>query len=786
MLTKDIFKSGAAVLRDFLHAKKASVLICCGCWAAVGLFVVSSDLGRTLEYQIARQAEFVFRDLLNLSPQLDPRVKIFGYDDKAIAALKSPDISLSDWTGLLHALNARKPRAVLVDKIFGFIPESESADLQKFINELKNEKNTALGAFLHTNVIPQRPTLELEREEFMLDNFMNIQMTGLPWLPIKNMQVYGPQKDIAMAAGRIGQILYPGFGSVAPWIRVSESRAVPHLGLAVASEVVMTSSGIILDGASLPLDRRGLIQVNFTSLAEYYKRARSMRSLIVRSREVQPIEEVNEGDVIVLLPLMYTGNFDVLESPLGRIPAGFIHASMASSILKGEWLRPMGNPYLMMGVLVVLGTILGGIAGAVRFWPIFLSVLTVGVGGSLSGFAYFGLVFPWLFPLAGFAAAALTMYGISVFELHERSRRLNDALNGLMPKHKLKDLIDGKSILTREPCEHVVTVMFLDIANFSAAAQERTPKDVFFQLKSIMNRVTIAVHKYGGTVDRTLGDGLLCFFGYSYDGSTNTNHADSAIACGREIQRSNVLKCIEDGKGTDPILPFRIGINTASAFIGDLGNSDRIDFTLIGNGVNLAQRLEAASDHHSMMVSLTTFDLSTLYNVKSEGVSRRKIKIKHHEELVDCVELDPLIDIPDQRQAAVKILRQRLSLNRGEQRWPVSGKVGMTFETMFGTASLVDFSKSGLCVALPTFLARGVQLAIEIKSEDQSLYEELRNEGLLKFRAEVRWGRPKDRVFIHGIQFIDINEGQQGAFLEIMRKHCVHENSNVAEFRRVS
>ncbi len=629
-----------------------------------------------------------------------------------------------------------------------------------------------LSAFLHPD-IPLRLPLDVERKEFMLDKYIGDVIDPLSWLPINNLKVYGPHEELAEAASRVGSILYPGYGVIAPWVRVSSKRAVPHLGLAVGSDVKLTRVGTVIDGTLVPLDRHGFANINFTSQTEYWSHTSSMRRIIQRSRDGVALTEIEPGDVVILLPLMYSGAFDVLEGPTGRIPAGFLHANIADSILRDDWLKSYSSvPYATLIIAVMASNLVGGISGAVGFWPLFLAALTFGIGGSLVAFAYFNLALPWLFLSVPFFGASLTMYARSVYALHERTRRLKDALTGLMPRHKLNDLIRGKYKLSREPCERVVTVMFLDIANFSVASQERTPKDVFMQLKEIMNRVSATIHKYGGTVDRTLGDGLLCFFGYCYDGVASDSHADSAINCAREIQRDNVLKCIEDGGKAAPILPFRIGINTTSAFIGDMGNLDRIDFTLIGNGVNQAQRLESACDHHSIVVSLTTFDLATEWHGSSNGICRRKIKIKHHENLVDCVDIDPLHNMSEQRITAAKLLRARLSLDRRDQRWPVGDGVTVSLTTKYGTARLVDFSRSGLCVVLPTFLARGVQLGVQIDTQDTVLAAELRDEGLLKFNGEIRWGRPRETEYLHGLQFLDINETQLDAFLDTMRRHC--------------
>src|SRR5690606_9173672 len=108
----------------------------------------------------------------------------------------------------------------------------------------------------------------------------------------------------------------------------------------------------------------------------------------------------------------------------------------------------------------------------------------------------------------------------------------------------------------------VVSIMFIDIVGFSAISESRSPEEVFKYLKDLMDRMRSEIHAHGGVVDRVLGDGLLAFFGYHYDGrKASDDHASQALAAALVIQRQNVEHCLKAGDG-DPIFPLRIGINT--------------------------------------------------------------------------------------------------------------------------------------------------------------------------------------------------------------------------------
>ncbi len=741
-------------------------------WSGLGCFFSETNLGGQLEYQNARRIEFVVRDKLGHSPRLDPRLRIFTFDDKAVASIKSTELPLADWTAVLRSLRLRKPRAILIDKIFGYTNSNDAGDVDAFVAEIKQHSNLAVGSFLHPVAIPLRPTLDTSRQEFALDRpeVQNPELSS--WLPEQNMQVYGPQPEIA-AHLQIGQFLYQDQGTLFPWVRFLPNRAIPHLSFYAADHFRVSARGPEVNGKIVPLDRHGMLPINFTSSTQYYQVANSMRSLIERSRRQDQVTDVNTDDIVLLLPLMYTGNADYIETPLGKIPGGLVHATVINSVLTGEWLSPVMNPVACVIFLAAFGTLLGMTVDPKWFWSGLASVLTLVIGGGIMGFSFGGIMSPWFFPSLSLAGAALTMHGIVTFDLRERSRRLNNALSGLVPKDRLAELLTSSTRIEREACEAVVTVMFLDISNFSTTALQLQPKDVFLLLKSTMGRITEIVHKHGGTIDRTMGDGLLCFFGYSYDGRRQENHAEVAVACAREIQRDNVQHAIASQENRMPVWPFRIGINTTSAFIGDLGNHDRIDFTLIGNGVNFAQRLEAACPHHSFLVSLTTFDLSDLSRGKQDGVHRCKIKIKNQSELVEAIEVDPLVDNPDLRNQATKAMRVFLSLDRNDERWPVASSPNLDFSSPFGKAVLIDFSRSGVCISLPTYLAKGVSVTFEVTSTRTDLNQRLLTSGLQTFRTEVRWGRPKDGNYMHGFLFTDVSDRHKQAFFEILREACL-------------
>jgi adenylate cyclase len=138
--------------------------------------------------------------------------------------------------------------------------------------------------------------------------------------------------------------------------------------------------------------------------------------------------------------------------------------------------------------------------------------------------------------------------------------------------------------------KQVISIMFCDIRGFTAYSENKDPQDVIYRLNEYLTAMTGVIFKHGGTLDKYLGDGLMAFFGapvYYED------HIERAIATAREIQiEVDKLNRAWAKRGAVP-LKVACGINTGPAVVGNVGSPERMDYTLIGEDVNLASRVEA-------------------------------------------------------------------------------------------------------------------------------------------------------------------------------------------------
>ena len=136
----------------------------------------------------------------------------------------------------------------------------------------------------------------------------------------------------------------------------------------------------------------------------------------------------------------------------------------------------------------------------------------------------------------------------------------------------------------------VVTILFVDIRNFTHISENLSPQDVTNVLNEYFSVIEPIIANYNGIINKYMGDGVLAIFG---EPIKNEEHALNAIKCGVELQyqvKQLKEKLIKEGK---PKIEIGIGINTGEVFAGNIGTEERLEYTVIGDNVNLAYRIEA-------------------------------------------------------------------------------------------------------------------------------------------------------------------------------------------------
>ena len=206
----------------------------------------------------------------------------------------------------------------------------------------------------------------------------------------------------------------------------------------------------------------------------------------------------------------------------------------------------------------------------------------------------------------------------------EELKRYNDLRRYLSPKLAEKILSSGNT-LGAEPQRKMITVLFSDIRNFSTLTDNLEPEELFNLLDSYLSEMTKLIHHYEGTLNKIIGDGMLIFFG---DPIPMEDHAQRSVRMAIDMQKK-VADLKKEWLQYGYELGVGIGINTGYMSVGNIGSDMHMDYTVIGNQVNVAARLESEAKAGQILVSQRTYSRVKDF-VEVEEIGKIKVKGIHN------------------------------------------------------------------------------------------------------------------------------------------------------------
>jgi len=300
---------------------------------------------------------------------------------------------------------------------------------------------------------------------------------------------------------------------------------------------------------------------------------------------------------------------DVFATPLGLdTPGPSLHLHAIAAALDHEFLRatPLSVDYALV---CAAGLLAWGIIGFVRR-PLFCILLLIAVGAAYVGGARLFYDRSGLFILAVPVLAAFLMSGLFSlgFEyMLERLEKLRTrrTLERYVSKNLVKEILENpkgyySSMLgSRKP----VTILFSDIVGFTTVTERADPVALVTQLNEYLSRMVAGVFDNDGTLDKFVGDAVMAVWGNVSSRGTAEDAkaaARAAIAMRRELRKLNEQW---RATGTEE-LKIGIGINQGEVLVGNIGSEEKMDFTVIGDAVNLASRLEALTRTYQVDILL--------------------------------------------------------------------------------------------------------------------------------------------------------------------------------------
>lgn len=379
---------------------------------------------------------------------------------------------------------------------------------------------------------------------------------------------------------------------------------------------------------------------------------------------------------------------------------------------------------------------------------------------------------PWPFVLAGFLAAAIYTFRVKNHYELIAGAKIRASFANQIPNSQLKKLLRFPFPFSRSPANRLVTLMRVGYGDFANAAETLSPEQAYIELQRLTKLIKGTVHKFGGSVASLDSSAVLAFFGYSLDGKEQTDfRVDEALNCAIEILQTSLKDSLAAAQGGKVFCPLRVTLNTTSVFFGDLGDEESWNLILMGPGVGLTEQLEESCDEFRVLMTATSRDLIRTFDPSSVSISRRFLQIRHHRELIEAYDADPFVKDAESISKVLGQYREIVSIQRKEPRWPIPVDSPVRVGSDFGSGALVNFSLSGLGVKMDVYLARGVEVSVQLESENGKLQSSLNQKGVSNIAAEVRWAKQVGNAFVHGLRLKNLTSEQRVSVMNALRDH---------------
>ncbi|MES2611529.1 MAG: adenylate/guanylate cyclase domain-containing protein [Pseudomonadota bacterium] len=305
-----------------------------------------------------------------------------------------------------------------------------------------------------------------------------------------------------------------------------------------------------------------------------------------------------QGRLLLLGQNTPVGGVDQFATPLRTLGHGtqsgvLLHATALINGLTGDWIVPAhpAGPLLQAMVAVAL------VAALTRRWRGWLAVwLSV----ALALLALIGGLWAYLqgvwWPTLPTLVALVLHFNVGATDSYWRERRQRERLRldfgRYVPPAVVSALIASGAAPAVSGERRELTLLFSDLAGFTSASERLPPEAVAQALNAYFTRMTYAVHRHGGTLDKFIGDAVMAFWNAPV---AEPQHAARALACAQEMQAE--MQALRTRWAGTPFadLQLRIGLHTGEAAVGHLGSAERFTYTAVGDAVNTAARLEGAN-----------------------------------------------------------------------------------------------------------------------------------------------------------------------------------------------
>ncbi len=405
---------------------------------------------------------------------------------------------------------------------------------------------------------------------------------------------------------------------------------------------------VALGDTVIELDEKGFVPLNFYKKEQY----RIVSFLDLYDKKIKP--EFFQGK-IVILGITEVGAGDIAPTPIGNIPGPLLHYTFISNFLQKQLIAtPHTIEYLLIVLMafVPLASLFGIHKVLVRTIVNFAVYLAVYAAVRFA-FVEANIMIDLFYPLLAFLFSMIVLE-ILAFNLQQKDEKfLREAFSSYLSEDLMQELIKNPQALRLGGEKKELSILFSDIRSFTTISESMEPEALIKLLNRYFTPMTNAVLEKKGMLDKYIGDAVMAFFNAPVDVK---DHADKACECAL-LMIERLEKLNESFRAENlPQIRIGIGINTAEVVVGNMGSDTRFNYTVIGDGVNLASRMEGLTKQYGVTILISEFTVAKLTrNFLYRKIEPVKVKGKN-----EAVVLYELLSDTTENQALVGLYEEAL------------------------------------------------------------------------------------------------------------------------------
>jgi adenylate cyclase len=390
-----------------------------------------------------------------------------------------------------------------------------------------------------------------------------------------------------------------------PLFSIFDNRVVPTEALAAwlighPKDALAIRPGELSTGsARVPIDSNGRAILRYRGPTQTHK-AFSAAAVLQSSQQIAEGKTpgLDPGvfrDKYVFFGFTAPGLLDLKPTPMsGVYPGVEVNATMLDNILSGDFMRPMSTAASILLVLLVClgaGIAVSAASGAARSLPVYAGFIVLapalGIGAYALGW--------WLQVVAVELGTLLSLVGgslVSYATEGQQKRYIKSAFKQYLSPTIIEELIAHPERLKLGGEKRDLSIFFSDLQGFTTISESLEPEDLTSLLNEYLTAMTDIIQEEGGTIDKYEGDAIIAFWNAPVD---QADHAVRAVRAALRCQSrlTEMRPAFQQRWGSQ--LHKRIGINSGPAVVGNFGSHTKFNYTMLGDSVNLASRLEGVN-----------------------------------------------------------------------------------------------------------------------------------------------------------------------------------------------